>query len=754
MPLKKLIFKAGVNRESTSYANEGGWFASEKIRFRSGQAEKIGGWVRDAGTVATTIAGVPTTVSTPPTGVLWGTARAMWNWITLSGYNLLGIGTNLKYYIQNGNGGQFYDVTPIRLTRTAVANAFTTTVSLYTVRVNDPLHGAVSGDFVTISSISPVAPATVNGIPVATLTGEFQITYIDNNSYYITVTTLAASSGTSAATATLTYQLNTGGSTFTAGVGWGAGLWGGVVTGAVSSTLSSAINNSVTVIPLVSSASFSASGAVTIDGENITYTANAANQLTGCTRGASGSVAAAHSSAAVVQQSTTFTGWGIAAASSAGAGLQLRLWSQSNFGENLIFNPRGGPMCYWYTNATATIFNRGVVIAASTTVNGAAVDSTCPSLVNFMMVSDASRFVIAFGCNDPTGLYATTAIDPMQIRWSDQESYATWTPAITNQAGDYRLSRGSTIVTAIQTRQEILVFTDSSIYSMQYLGAPYVWGFQIMGDNISIASPNAVVTVNNITYWMGADKFYMYSGRVQTLPSTLREYVFTDINLTQNFQIVSGTNEGYNEVWWHYCSEGSDVIDRYVIYNHLDDVWYYGTWDNINGDSQGRTAWLDSPLRASPMAMTYGTAGSNANALLVYHENGTDDNVATPALAISAYVTSSDFDIDDGHNYGFVWRAIPDLTFDGSNVANPTCTLSIYPRDFPGSAYKTAASPDITSAQNYQTVRTYAVQQFTPEVYTRVRGRQLAFQISSDTLGVQWQLGNMRIDLRQDGRKA
>jgi hypothetical protein len=289
---------------------------------------------------------------------------------------------------------------------------------------------------------------------------------------------------------------------------------------------------------------------------------------------------------------------------------------------------------------------------------------------------------------------------------------------------------------------------------MQYVGPPYVWNIQIMGDNISIAGPNAVVTANNITYWMGQDKFYMYSGRVQTMPSTLREYVYTDINLTQAFQIVSGTNEGYNEIWWHYCSANSNVIDRYVIYNHLDDVWYYGTWNNVNGLPQGRTAWNDSPLRGAPMAMAYGAAGSGGNAILVYHESGTDDAVVSPSLPISSYVTSSDFDIDDGHNYGFVWRSIPDLTFDGSYVANPTCTLSIYPRKFPGTAYGTPASPSVTSAQNYQSTRTYAIQQFTPEVYTRVRGRQMAFQISSNTLGVQWQLGAMRIDVRQDGRKA
>jgi hypothetical protein len=684
MPLKKLVFKPGVNREATSYANEGGWFASEKIRFRSGQAEKIGGWQADTGTVSTVIAGTTTVVSTPPTGVLWGVARAMWNWITLSAYNLLAVGTNLKYYLQNGNGGQFYDITPIRKTSITVASVFTTFTTTQ-VRVNDPGHGAQTGDFVTISATS----GAVNGIPAATMDAEYQITYLDSNSYYITTTTAATSSGTSTVTATLNYQITTGSDIFTVGVGWGAGGWGGITTG---------------------------------------YTS---------------------------------TGWGVAAVGGVSIGFQLRLWSQSNFGENLIFNPRGGAMYYWDTNATPTVFDRGVIIKASTTVGGAAVDSTCPSLVNCVMVSDSSRFVIAFGSNDPTGVYASVAIDPMQIRWSDQESYATWTPAITNQAGDYRLSHGSAIITAIQTRQEILVFTDSALYSMQYLGAPYVWGFQIMGDNISIVSPNAVVTANNITYWMGQDKFYLYSGRVQTMFSTLREYVFTDINLTQAFQITSGTNEGYNEIWWHYCSEGSTVIDRYVIYNHLDEVWYYGTWNNSvptddypNGQPQGRTAWLDSPLRATPMAMTYGVAGGNTNALLVYHENGTDDGVVNPALPITASITSSDFDIDDGHNYGFVWRAIPDLTFDGSFVNNPLCNLTVYPRNFPGTAYKTAASPTITSDQNYQNQRTYAIQQFTPEVYTRVRGRQLAFQISSDAIGVQWQMGNMRIDLRQDGRKA
>jgi hypothetical protein len=300
---------------------------------------------------------------------------------------------------------------------------------------------------------------------------------------------------------------------------------------------------------------------------------------------------------------------------------------------------------------------------------------------------------------------------------------------------------------------------------MQYLGPPYVWSFQILGDNISIAGPNAVATATNITYWMGLDQFYMYSGRVDILPSTLREYVFTDINRSQAFQFVSGTNEGYNEVWWQYCSTNSNVIDRYVIYNYKDNVWYYGDWTNYTGTAyQGRTAWLDSALRASPMAVTYGTAStsllSNSNALLVYHEDGVDDASVNPAVPIVANVQSSDFDIGDGNNFGFVWRLIPDLTFDGSSVNQPTAYFTAIPRTFPGAAYGPSNDPAVTSTQNYQNQITYNVQQFTQQVYVRIRGRQMAFKVSSGTtgsttdgLGVQWQLGAPRIDIRPDGRR-
>lgn len=705
MPLQKLQFRPGTNRESTNYGNEGGWYQTNKVRFRSGQPEKIGGWEKDTGTLSTIIAGVATTILTPSTGTLWGIVRSLWNWVTLNGYNLLSLGTNQKFYIQNGNGGSFYDVTPITgdppATKAVASNAFTTTASssgtnrYVTVTCNVTGYNGQTDDFVTISGVA----SAVNGIPAANLNQEFQITYVSSTTFTIQVyvsSAVTVTAGTTGA-ATFAFQISTGNAIYTVGVGWGAGGWSGTTTG---------------------------------------YAA---------------------------------TGWGAAAPAGLGIGIQMRLWSQSNYGQNLVFNPRGGPIYYWVVDATPTIFNRAQVISAgnNNTQNSVAywdADSTCPTVCNFVLVSDASRFLIAFGTNDPTGVYATTALDPMQIRWTNQENLLEWTPAVTNQAGDYRLSHGSAIITAQQTRQEILVFTDSTIYSMQYLGPPYVWSFQILGDNISIAGPNAVASATNITYWMGLDQFYMYTGRVEILPSTLREYVFTDINSSQAFQFVAGTNEGYNEVWWQYCSSMSNVIDRYVIYNYKDNVWYYGDWTNYNGEYQGRTAWLDSALRQYPMAATYGSASAslstNSNGLLVYHEDGVDDGTVNPSVPIVANVQSSDFDIGDGNNFGFVWRLIPDLTFDGSNVNQPTAYFTAIPRTFPGAAYGPSNSPGVTSTQNYQNQITYNIQQFTQQVYVRIRGRQMAFKVSSGTtgsatdgLGVQWQLGAPRIDIRPDGRR-
>ncbi len=730
MPLQKLQFRPGVNREGTTLANEGGWFECDKIRFRSGFPEKLGGWVLDTGTATATLQ--------PPAGSYWGVCRSMWNWITLSGQNLLGLGTNLKFYIQNGIDGPFYDVTPIRDTNTSVSNAFTVYTGSTTVTVTDPGHGAQTGDFVTVT----YAGGAIGGMPASAITGEHQITYLNANQYNFTATSAATSDAGPTGTADFAYQITTGLATYTVATGWGSGSWGGVVTGSATTTLNGSINSSATTITLTSAASFAASGAIVIDSEYITYSGKSTNDLTGCTRGASGTTAAAHTSGAVVTQVTTsgssaWNGWGVAA-SGGGVGQQLRLWSQSNYGEDLIFNPRGGAIYYWAVNANVNTFDRGVIMKAGDTVNGAVMDSTSPSVANLIMVSDSSRFVICFGTNDPSGALFSAAQDPLLIRWSQQEEYYTWTPSPTNQAGDYRLSRGSEIVAAQQTRQEILVWTDAALYSMQYLGPPYVWGFQIMGDNLSIAGPNVVSVANNVTYWMGTDKFYMYSGRVETLPCTLRQYVYQDINMLQSYQFFSSTNEGYNEIWWFYCSANSNTIDKYVVFNHLERTWYYGTL--------ARTAWLDSPLRTVPMAAGY-------NGQLIYHETGNDDGTTTPASPIEAYCQSSDFDIGDGHNFGIVWRIIPDVTFDGSDSASPSLDFTVRPRQNPGTAYGTSDSPTITSGNNYSGQRTYNVQQFTEYAYVRIRGRQMAFKISSNDLGVAWQLGTPRIDVRPDGRR-
>lgn len=776
MPLQKLAFRPGVNREGTTLSNEGGYFDCDKIRFRSGFPEKIGGWQKDAGITSTTC---PTSTftssgtSTPATvtnGVFWGVTKGLWNWINLTGYNLLGVGTNLKYYIQNSSGGTYNDVTPIRLTTLATEITFTATSGSTTIQVNDDAHGAQAGDFVCFTgavSLGGVITATV-------LNREYQVqTVTSNNTYTITSSVAANGSdtGTGGAATIGNYQLTTGFTTFTLGTGWGAGGWGGSVGPSATTALTATITSSSTAAIAVTSTTGFTVGTMYVGTEGISFTAVTATTFAGTiTRGVNTTAAAHTNGDAVYQYPATATGWGSPATT--GIGIQLRLWSQSNYGEDLVINPRGAAMYYWANNASANIYDRCQIIKASTGIVTKAgtitPDTTCPSLVNFVLISDSSRFTFAFGTNDPTGVYASTAQDPMQIRWSDQNSVATWTPSITNQAGGIKLSHGSQIITAIQTRQEILVFTDAALYSFQYLGAPYVWGNQLLGDNISIAGPNTVAVVNNVTYWMGADKFYVYSGRIETLPCSLRQFVFDNINLTESYQFCSGTSEGYSEVWWFYCSitgttstggnstgtpaAPNRMLDRYVIYNHLEKVWYYGTWNCT--EARPRTAWLDSPLRAQPIAgIAYNSNNVYQNADVVYHETTVDNNETNTPIAIDAYVQSSDFDIGDGHNFGFVWRLIPDITFNGSTSAAPAANFSVRPRTFPGANYGSADDRAVTSAQNYTSTTVYNVQLFTEQVYVRIRGRQMAFKIESTDLGTSWQLGVPRIDVRPDGRR-
>jgi len=703
MPLKKLTLKAGVNKENTRYTAENGWYVSDKMRFRQGTPEKIGGWVRISASV------------------FQGVCRSLWHWVTLTSLNLIGVGTNLKFYIESG--GAYNDITPIRSTVTINNNPFALTAST-TVTVTDTAHGCYTGDFVTFSGATAIGGGGTN-VTAAVLNQNFQVTVIDANTYTIVIsvtpnaTAIAASPGGGAGVIAA-YEIHTGPAYAVAVTGWGGGAWG-----------------------------------------------------------------------------SGFWGFGTNSVNA------IQLWSQNNFGEDLIYAPRGGGIYYWSAQIgvtslpfTVTIASPGVLTVAlrngtavslnttgalptglsvgvvyyvvgstgttcnlSLTFGGAAINtsgtqsgtqtisargiditqlggaSDCPIIQNTIFVADTSRFVFAFGCND----YGSTVQDPMLLRWSDQESVTNWTPSATNQAGSIRLSHGSEIVTCVQTRQEIVVWTDSSLYSLQYQGPPVVWSSQLLGDNISIIGPNAAVVASGVIYWMGVEKFYKYDGRVQTMKCDLLRHIFQDINLAQASQVLAGTNEGFNEVWWFYCSQNSTAIDLYVIYNYSEDVWSYGTL--------GRTAWLDSGLRDHPIAATYSYN-------LVDHEQGNDDNQTGTPVAINAIIGSAEFDIDDGDHFGFVWRMLPDITFRGSTAASPQVTMTLIPMQNAGSGYNNPISVSGNSNATVTRTSTSVIEQFTGQVYVRVRGRQMIIQVESTQLGCAWQLGSPRIDIKQDGRRG
>lgn len=737
MPLQKLQFRPGINREGTNYSNEGGYFECDKIRFRSGYPEKIGGW----------------TQATPGNTYL-GVCRSMVNWVDLNNYNLIGLGTHLKYYVNSGLG-VYHDITPIRSTQTGLSNPFATVTGDQTVTVTDTANGAAVGDFVIFSGATGF-----NGVSADVWNAEYQITnVVDANTYQIELPTGIFPSGTGSGGGTVTadYQITVGLPAYTVGNGYGAGVWSGCNLGAYNTTLTYTsgttpwvlVNASSTTINVTDTSQFPASGTLLIDAELITYAGKTSTSFTGCVRGYGDSDAAVHAlrptagtPAPVYVYSVIgylgTTGWGDATVGAGvGVGQQMRLWSNDNFGKDLVFSERGGPIYYWNDNTST--WPRADELVTDVPIVG----------TNQVMVSDVSRFVIAMGCNQ----YGSGTFNPMVVRWSDQENPNLWTPDVTNQSGEQLLSNGSYIVQAKKSRQEIIIWTDSAIYSMQYLGPPYVWGFQLLMDNISIMSPNAAIVVNNVAYWMGTDKFYSYSGVVQTLPCSLRQFVFDDISFDQRYQIVSGTNEGYNEVWWYYVSQSEvnaaasenrvPLVDRYVIYNHLERIWYYGTLS--------RTFWLDSGLQQYPLA-AYGDVNGGT---LLFHENGNDDASTSTPVPFDCFVGSSDFDIGDGHNFGFVWRIIPDVNFTGSTNGYPQVYMQVSPREFSGSAYSKTNKTDAISDQRYfQNVKQYVIQKYTPQVYTRVRGRQMKFTIGSGgQLGVAWQLGSPRLDIRADGKR-
>ena len=706
MPLQKILLKPGVNRENTRYTNEGGYYESQNIRFRQGTPEKIGGWQRIS---ANTFVGV---------------CRSLWNWVTLTGANLLGVGTSKKFYIEAT--GVYYDITPISTTIALNANPFATVNTTTAVTVTDIGFNPQVGDFVIFSGAT-----TFNGV---TISGEYEVKTVPTNTTY-TITSATAATGTGSgggSVAFASYILHLGAATNVSFGGWGSNVW----------------------------------------------------------------------------SSSNWGGIGYASTAT------LAIWSQWNFGEDLVFGPKQGKLYYWDANTavalatptTVTISNATpavVTLTANTTtpiVSGTAVmfqttgalptplapytvyyityvtattyklsttyanylagtfintgsagsgthsfsprgiavadlpgASSVPLQQNIILVSDTSRFTMCFGTNP----YGSTTYDPMTVRWSDQESVVEWAPAITNQAGEIRLSHGSAIQSVLQSRQEILVWTDAAVYSMQYLGPPYVWGNQLLSDNISIASMNAAAYGSGVAYWMGQDKFYKYDGRVQTLRCDLRQYIFSDINRAQFEQVFSGTNEGFNEVWWFYCSQASTTIDRYVVYNYAEDIWYYG--------SMARSAWLDTSLRNYPVAATYVNN-------LVYHEYGVDDDTTGTPAAIEASITTAQFDIGDGHNFAFVYRMLPDITFRGSTVGTtPQVTMYLQGLNNSGSGVTQTGNANVVSSGFAPAV--INVDEFTGQIYIRIRGRQMQIKLTSNTLGTQWQVGAPRIDIRPDGRR-
>jgi len=639
MAFIKLQFKPGVNRDQTDYSNEGGWWDCDKIRFRSGYPEKIGGWQK----------------ATPNT--FQGVCRQMWNWVTTYTDNLMALGTHQKAYIENA--GYYYNITPLRLVDPTLNTpdtdnciyTDTTAPNTITVQLPNP-HLASTGDFVEISGV--VGP--VGGIPASEINGNHEITVVSGIVFTFTVSSTVTSnvSGSGGTAIQIDFEIPPGNAINTAGYGWGTGTW---------------------------------------------------------SRGA----------------------WGLG--STEPVYLPQRDWWFDNFDNDLVLNIRNGEPYWWVRGTTVDPSNalatRAITLQQYATDN-AFDPNAVPVKVMQLLVSQQDKHLIAFGAV-PFGSTNPVDFDPLLIRWADQDTPADWTPTATNTAGDIRVSRGSRIVRALPTRQEILVWTDSHLFTLQFLGTTDVFGLQEYADNISVASPRAMATAANITYWMGQDKFYAYTGRVETLPCTLRNHVFQNLNVTQSDQIVCGTNEQWNEVWWFYPTANSDYNNAYVVYNHLEKIWYYGTID--------RTAWLDTPLKRYPQAantpLTDFAAGYTYN-----HEDGIDDDAAP----MVSYIQSSDFDIEDGEQFMLCRRVIPDIGFNGSTANEPDVTMQIRARNFPGSSLSSDPS------EGKLVVET-SVDQYTDQIFIRARARQMAFKIQSENLGVQWQLGAPRLDARSDGRR-
>ena len=648
MPLQKLQFRPGVNRETTSYSNEGGWFDCDKVRFRFGTPEKIGGWEKYSGKS------------------FLGTCRALKPFVALQGESYLGVGTHLKYYINEGGG--YNDITPLRLTTAAGDVTFAAVNGSAYITVTDSNHGAQINDFVTFSGAASLGGA----ITAAVLNQEYQVNQIVNSSSYKIIARDVASlnditidgaytptpvlangsdTGNGGGSVVGKYQITVGLDTTVAGTGWGAGTW---------------------------------------------------------SRGT----------------------WGSAANLTA-VGDTLRIWSHDNFGEDLIINVRNGGIYYWDKSTSSSPFQRAVALS-----DLAGADPTTPTIAKQVMISDRDRHVIVFGCDAQNNIGVQ---DPLLIRFSDQENPLVWSAQATNTAGDLRIGTGSEIITAIETRQQILVFTDKSLHAMQYLGPPFTFGISMLSENITIASPLAAIAVDDMVMWMGEQEFYLYTGQVQKLPCSVRSYVFNDFNQDQAEKVTAAVNSSYSEIWWFYPSATVDAnglvnqnIDRYVVYNYQEQVWSYGTL--------ARSAWLDRGIGQYPIA-------ASLDGYLYYHEFGNDDGSVNPPAGINAYIESSQMSMGAGDNFVLLSKLIPDVTFDGSSSPSPNVDFTLQTRRFPGSAYDQTTVSDIIRSS------TVPVEQYTDQVRLRMRGRSFALKIESDNTGVEWRLGTPRVELRPDGRR-
>lgn len=623
MPLTKLQFRPGINREITSYSNEGGWFDCDKIRFQQGYPEQIGGWQRKSN------------------NTFLGTARTLHPWVALNRNSYLGVGTNLKYYIEFG--GDYYDITPIRATVT-LTDPFTAADGSNVLTVVDNDHGAVNGDFVTFSGATGLG----GNVSATVLNQEHQLEVVDSNTYTITLPVTAdatdASGSPGGGTVTTAYQVNVGLDTTVTGTGWGTDTWGAGAWGTASTA------------PVVTST--------------------------------------------------------------------LRLWAHDNFGEDLIYNVRDGGIYYWDASLSNAVEQRGVELASLAGAN------TTPTIAKQVLISDRDRHVIAFGCDDEFDIGTQ---DPMLIRFSSQESPTDWETRPDNTAGSLRLSSGSEIVTAVETRQQVLVYTDTTLYAMQFIGPPFTFGVTTLSEGITIQSPKAAAAVQDRVFWMGKNEFYVYTGAVERLPCPVRSFVFDELDETQAEKVVAGVNSTFGEVWWFYPTVGSGgIVDRYVVYNYGENIWYFGQLE--------RTAWLDRGVNQFPIA-------AGRDGYLYEHENGLNDGSVSPSRAISSYIQSSPIDIGDGDQFAFITRMIPDVGFRNSTATIPQVQLTLSVRNFSDGTYFDSTT------QNFVKTQSAPVDQRTEQLFFRLRGRQLSFRIAADERNVTWRLGSPRLDLRTDGRR-